>query len=110
VKLCSSEGCTNQAQKGGVCVRHGAKVIRCSNEGCTNQAKKGGVCMRHGAYRNSNDESTAFALSASAFERTTATLPHHSTTLAATSASQGTNIPDVVTIVCGVVATAVEEV
>jgi hypothetical protein len=61
VKLCSSEGCTNQAQKGGVCVRHGAKVIRCSNEGCTNQAKKGGVCMRHGAYRNSNDESTAFA-------------------------------------------------
>jgi hypothetical protein len=66
--------------------------------------------MRHGAYRNSNDESTAFASLASAFERTTATLQHHTTTLAATSASQETVIPGVVTIVCGVVATAVEEV
>ena len=68
------------------------------------------MCIKHGANRKFNDESTAFALSASAFERTTATLPHHRTTLAATSASQGTDIPSVVTIVCGVVATAVEEV
>ena len=38
----SREECTNHAQKGGVCVRHGAKVKRnqCSREGCTNQAKK----------------------------------------------------------------------
>ena len=49
VKRCSSEGCTNQAQKGGVCMRHGAKVKLCSSEGCTNITKKGGVCMRHGA-------------------------------------------------------------
>jgi len=25
-KLCSSGGCTNNAKKGGVCMRHGAKV------------------------------------------------------------------------------------
>ena len=62
VKLCSKEGCTNHALKGGVCLRHGAKVkIKlCSQEGCTNKVKKGGVCRRHGAYRNTNDESTAF--------------------------------------------------
>ena len=31
--------------KGGVCVRHGAKVKRklCSNDGCTNLAKMGGM-------------------------------------------------------------------
>ena len=49
VKRCSSEGCTNLAQNGGVCVKHGAKVKRCSSEGCTNIALKGGMCMRHGA-------------------------------------------------------------
>jgi hypothetical protein len=49
VKRCSSEGCTNGAIKGGVCIRHGAKVKRCSSEGCTDQAVKGGVCIRHGA-------------------------------------------------------------
>jgi len=48
-KLCSSEGCTNKARKGGVCMKHGAKVKRCSSEGCTNYAVKGGVCMKHGA-------------------------------------------------------------
>ena len=36
-------------QKGGVCIRHGAKVKTCSTEGCTNQVVKGGVCVRHGA-------------------------------------------------------------
>jgi hypothetical protein len=30
-------------------MRHGAKVKRCSSEGCTNKAKRGGVCIRHGA-------------------------------------------------------------
>eukprot|EP00986_Skeletonema_menzelii_P009149 scaffold4081_cov145-Skeletonema_menzelii.AAC.4 len=49
VKRCSSEGCTNKAVKGGVCVKHGAKVKRCSSEGCTNNAAKGGACIRHGA-------------------------------------------------------------
>ena len=47
---CKQEGCPNQAYKGGVCRRHGAKVKMCEFEGgCTNQAKKGGLCYRHGA-------------------------------------------------------------
>ena len=49
---CSAAGCTTKARrKGGVCVRHGAKLKLCSSEGCTNQAKTGGVCRRHGAKR-----------------------------------------------------------
>ena len=48
---CSHQGCTNHAQKGGVCCRHGAKKKNyiCRHEGCTNQVIKGGVCVRHGA-------------------------------------------------------------
>lgn len=46
---CREEGCTNQAQNGGVCFRHGAKRETCSNEGCTNHVVNGGVCRRHGA-------------------------------------------------------------
>ena len=91
-------------------MRHGAKKKLCNSEGCTNQAKKGGVCMKHGSYRNPNDASTAFALSASAFERTTATLPHYRAPEASASQGADDNIPGVVTIVCGVVATATEEV
>ena len=59
-KRCSREECTNRAIKGGVCVRHGAKQKRklCSNEGCKNQAINGGVCWRHGAkYNGCNGES-----------------------------------------------------
>jgi len=45
-KLCSSsDGCTNQVRKGGVCVRHGAKRKRWSNDGCTNSAEIRGACM-----------------------------------------------------------------
>lgn len=53
VKLCSHEGCTNNAQTGGVCIKHGAKKKRyeCSYDGCTNQVQIGGVCKRHGAKR-----------------------------------------------------------
>eukprot|EP00986_Skeletonema_menzelii_P005527 scaffold2043_cov149-Skeletonema_menzelii.AAC.13 len=51
-KLCSSEGCTNNAQRGGVCIRHGAKLKRCSSEGSTKKVQKGGMCKRHGACRN----------------------------------------------------------
>jgi len=49
--LCSQEECTNKAQKGGVCARHGAVVKNkiCTHDGCTNQAQKGGVCVKHGA-------------------------------------------------------------
>jgi hypothetical protein len=74
-KRCSNEGCTNRSQKGGVCIKHGAK-IECKHEGCTNHAQKGGVCKRHGAYRNPHKESTAFtSYLGSEFEKTTATHP-----------------------------------
>lgn len=51
VKLCSHEGCTNNAQTGGLCTRHGAKRKKytCSHEGCSNHVLKGRVCRRHGA-------------------------------------------------------------
>ena len=44
-KLCAADGCTNAAQKEGVCRRHGApsNKKRCSAEGCENQAQRGGV-------------------------------------------------------------------
>jgi len=50
-KRCSAEGCTNAAQKAGVCRTHGAprSSRRCSHEGCTNQIQSEGVCYRHGA-------------------------------------------------------------
>eukprot|EP00984_Skeletonema_dohrnii_P014681 scaffold6206_cov76-Skeletonema_dohrnii-CCMP3373.AAC.1 len=48
-KLCSIEGCTNKACKGGLCMRHGAKVKLCSTGGYTNHAKNGDICSRHGA-------------------------------------------------------------
>ncbi len=41
--------CTNHAQHGGLCRRHGAKAKLCSSGGCTNQVVNGGVCKRHGA-------------------------------------------------------------
>ena len=44
---CTHENCTNIAQKGGTCTRHGAKST-CSHEGCTNLSYKGGVCCKHG--------------------------------------------------------------
>jgi hypothetical protein len=48
---CRHKGCNKYAQKGGVCITHGAKVKRCSFDGCTNHAQKGGVCYTHGATR-----------------------------------------------------------
>jgi len=48
-KYCSHEGCTTQARKGGVCIKHGAEVKTCNQEGCTTQARKGGVCIKHRA-------------------------------------------------------------
>jgi len=47
--FCTVVGCTNKGIDGGVCRKHGAKVVRyCSEEGCTNHAVVGGVCKRHG--------------------------------------------------------------
>ena len=46
-RTCSHEGCTNLAQRRGVCDRHGAKS-KCSEDGCTNAAVREGFCFRHG--------------------------------------------------------------
>ena len=45
MKRCSSEGCKRFAQRGVVCIRHGAKIKmkRCSSEGCKNVAVRGGI-------------------------------------------------------------------
>ena len=98
VKLCSSEGCANQAQNGGVCISHGAKVKLCSRKGCTNQSVRKGVCWRHGAYRT-QDESTAFG---SELEKTTATqtISHHGTSRAAVRGQEESAVPEEVTIIC----------
>ena len=45
IKLCSHDGCTKYAKKGGVCIRHGAQVKLCerkvcSQEGCSKSRKE----------------------------------------------------------------------
>ena len=101
VKLCSSEGCTNQVIKGGVCIRHGAKVKRCIVEGCTNQSLRKGLSYRHGAYQNNHDESTAFITRfCSEFDQTTLTHPNQRTPSGSTT--QG-NVPEEVAV-CAVIA------
>ena len=47
--ICSVEDCENNAVKGGVCIKHGAKIKRCSVENCENHVQQGGVCVKHGA-------------------------------------------------------------
>jgi len=46
-KTCTHEGCTKLSQNGGVCAKHGAKVKTCKHEGCINQRKQRGFCTRH---------------------------------------------------------------
>ena len=41
--------CTNFDRKGGVSVRHVATSKRCSSGQYTSLTQKGGVCMKHGA-------------------------------------------------------------
>ena len=51
-KRCSADSCESQAVKGGVCVKHGAKLKppkRCSIDGCEKYAINNGVCCKHGA-------------------------------------------------------------
>ena len=78
---------------------HGAKKKLCSSEGCTNQAKRGGVCKRHGAYRNAQGESTAFG-SELQLTTTTQTISHHRSSRAAIRGQEGSAVPEEVTIVC----------
>eukprot|EP00986_Skeletonema_menzelii_P005517 scaffold2043_cov149-Skeletonema_menzelii.AAC.3 len=47
---CSADGCTNNAQSGGVCSRHGAKVKRCCSEGCIKPARRAGGMGRRTNY------------------------------------------------------------
>ena len=48
---CIREGCTNQVQNRGLCFKHGAEVTLCSHEGCSNRVANSGVCYKHGAKR-----------------------------------------------------------
>ena len=98
---CKADGCTNHAQKGGACVRHGAKVKRCSIDGCTNQDKRRGVCTRHGANRNPYDESTVFSFDRSSFDDTTAPLPNNRAAAAIINQEGSRDPPSV--IVCQVI-------
>jgi len=52
-KKCSAEGCKSNAQREGLCYKHGAGYNRtlCTYEGCGNLAQQRGVCRRHGAVR-----------------------------------------------------------
>jgi hypothetical protein len=45
--MAGGEGCTNRALKGGVCIKHEARVIQklCSIEGCTSHIVKGEECV-----------------------------------------------------------------
>ena len=52
-KPCSAKGCNSNAQKGGLCYKHGAGYTRtfCTHKDCKNLAQQKGVCRRHGAVR-----------------------------------------------------------
>ena len=53
VKTCSHEGCTNNVQNRGVCIRGAKRSTKtCSHVGCTNNVQKGGVCYSHGTCRH----------------------------------------------------------
>jgi len=65
-KVCSNEGCMNWVVKGGVCVRHGAKVKRCCHDGCNNMAQRGGVCWSHGGGTPSGTSSSSSYTTSSA--------------------------------------------
>ena len=93
-------------------MKHGAKVKLCSIEGCTKYAQKGGVCRRHGA-NNPHEESTAFtSWFGSEFEKTTATTAHPSRPQRASTGSTSNNgLPEVVVCAnCNIAAENYEEV
>ena len=55
-KLCSYEGCSNQARRGGVCTTHGAKVKRCRLRWMYQ------LCSKGGSLRNSWRKSSGEAM------------------------------------------------
>ena len=51
-QTCATDGCENKAYVvGGNCTKHGGKRLnaKCSIDGCNSYALKGGVCIKHGA-------------------------------------------------------------
>jgi hypothetical protein len=52
--LCSHASCSNFAQAGGRCIKHGYKKPTCSVDGCSNQSVACGLCKKHGAHHSCN--------------------------------------------------------
>ena len=54
-KKCTKSGCDKFAQRGGLCIKHGAVVIRkkypCKHQGCEKHSRAGGFCVAHGGNR-----------------------------------------------------------
>ncbi len=48
--VCSHASCSNFAQAGGQCIKHGYKKPACSMDGCSNQSVAHGLCKRHRAH------------------------------------------------------------
>jgi hypothetical protein len=51
---CSHASCSNFAQTGRRCIKHGYKKPTCSMDGCSNQSIVHELCKRHGAHHNCN--------------------------------------------------------
>jgi hypothetical protein len=52
--ICSHALCSNFAQAGGRCIKHGYKKPTCIVDGCSNQRVEHGLCKRHGGHRLCN--------------------------------------------------------
>jgi hypothetical protein len=52
--LCSHASCSNFAQAGGRCIKHGYKKLTCSVDGCSNQSVARELCKRLGAHHSCN--------------------------------------------------------
>jgi hypothetical protein len=99
---CSADGCTHRAVKGGVCIRHGAKVKIYL---CSSECKDALIMPSVEEYAEStghiaippHDESTAFG-SENEKTTTTQTLPDHRASIAAIRRQEGNGVPGEVTI------------
>ncbi len=52
--ICSHASCSNLAQAGGRCIKHGYKKPTCIVDGCSNQRVVHGLCKRHGGHHLCN--------------------------------------------------------
>jgi hypothetical protein len=53
-RVCRHASCSNFAQAGGGCIKHGYKKPTCSMDGCSNQRVAHGLCKRHEAHHCCN--------------------------------------------------------